>query len=324
MKTKKSFAVTDFLWDLWCVVSIIGIWPRFIEPNLISVTKLKMNILPKFTTLKNLKIVQFSDLHFSEQMSDSFLRRLTSKILKQSPDIIVFTGDFLCYSKLVDEERLKQFLNTLHAPFGCYAVFGNHDYKSFVSINEKGEYDVIENSSSTLIKGFKRLFSTIKIQKKMTERVGSVGFHEKLKSLLEQTPFEVLHNKTKLVELPDGKLNLIGLGEYSLGRSLPETAFKNVDLSYPSLVLCHNPDCLGLLKNYPADMILSGHTHGGQVNIPLLRKKFILMENKRLVKGLVFEDNKKIYINRGIGSVMKFRWFAIPEILDLTLNFKEN
>src|SRR5690606_22728131 len=127
---------------------------------------------------KSLKIVQFSDLHFSKNLSDAFLRRLTSKILKQSPDIIVFTGDFLCYSKLTNEDRLKKFLNSLSAPFGCYAVLGNHDYESFVSVNEEGEYDVIENSTSTLIKGFKRLFSNVTLTKNMTERAKNVDFHE--------------------------------------------------------------------------------------------------------------------------------------------------
>ncbi|HRD54909.1 MAG TPA: UDP-2,3-diacylglucosamine diphosphatase LpxG [Parachlamydiaceae bacterium] len=319
-----AFSISKLLFDLWCTISLVGIWPRFIEPNLFHKKKLKITLktLPK--GFETLKIIQFSDLHFGKNTSCNFLKRLSSKILKEKADLIVFTGDFLCFSQLPNKEILKEFLNSLKAPLGSFAVLGNHDYERFVSINEKGEYDVIEKVSPALLKGFKRLFSNIKLKHTTTEKAKKVSCHQELDNLLKETPFQLLHNSQATVKIEDTFLNIVGLGEYCLGKCEPEKAFQNLNANCPTLVLAHNPDSISLLKNYPGDLILCGHTHGGQINLPFLRKKFTLSENQGLIRGLKAVDNKKIYINKGVGSVMKFRWFSMPEILSLTFKGEEN
>lgn len=318
MIKKKKFSVTQFLWDLWCVLSLIGIWPRFIEPKLIKSSKIKITLPNLSDDIANLKIVQFSDLHFNPDVSDRFLNKLTSKILSLKPDLIVFTGDFLCFSNLQEKNRLKKFLNSLQARFGCFAVFGNHDYDQFVSVNDHGEYDVIKPSSSTVVKGFKRLFSKKVLKNSVTKRAIETPIHQELLDLLKETPFNLLHNENALITIGKSKFNICGLGEYSLAKCLPDIAFKNFDPTYKGIVLSHHPDSFSLLKHYPGDLILSGHTHGGQVNLPFFKKKFILLENRDLVRGLIDKENKKIYITRGVGSVMKFRWFSMPEVLLVT------
>jgi predicted MPP superfamily phosphohydrolase len=85
------------------------------------------------------------------------------------------------------------------------------------------------------------------------------------------------------------------------------------------VVLVHNPDGVKTLRGYPGDVVLSGHTHGGQVNLPWMWKRFAVLENPAVRRGLYYLEGKWIYVNRGIGSVMKFRWFAVPEILSITL-----
>lgn len=323
MKKIEKYSIADLLWNLWCVVSVVGIWPRFIEPNLIHTTNLEIEV-PKLKSDAPLKIVQFSDLHLSPNPSRRFLNKLRDKILKEKADLIVFTGDFICFSTLDEKLKLKNFLNSLNAPYGCFAVLGNHDYENFVLVNESGEYDIIDNSnaSTTLSRGFKKLFSNIKLKGFTTERAKNTDLHQELIDLVKETPFTILHNENKLIEIKSTKLNICGLGEYSLQKCLPEIAFKNYDANYPGIILSHNPDSLILLKDYPGEIILSGHTHGGQVNLPWFREKFMSLENLRLARGLVHESNKLIYINKGVGSVMKFRWFSMPEILVLKLQGK--
>ena len=115
-------------------------------------------------------------------------------------------------------------------------------------------------------------------------------------------------------------LNVCGLGEYILGRSLPEIAFRDYDSRYPGIILAHNPDATPHLKNYPGQVILCGHTHGSQINLPWFAKKFTLLENPQYNRGLFkISDNKWMYVNRGIGSLLPFRWFASPELTLLTL-----
>lgn len=307
------------VWNLWCASSIVGIWPRFIEPNFLELTKVNLPIpyLPK--VLDGLKILQFSDLHWNKNISDSFLEKLIRKINSQKADFIFFTGDLLSRSKLEDEKRLKMFLSSLHAGVGCYAILGNHDYEQFVTLNESGDYDVERVSHSTLGQGFKRLFSSKKVSGYVSNEAKKVKLHQGLLSVFAATSFQLLHNCSKLVACKGTFLNICGVGEYILGQLDQKSTFSKYEEAYPGIILMHNPDGISLLKNCPGELILSGHTHGGQVNLPFIWKKLTYMENYSLKRGLKRENGKWLYINRGIGSVMPFRWFSRPEITLISL-----
>jgi uncharacterized protein len=320
MNASLKQSSSPFFWDLFCLFSVVGIWPRFIEPRLISTTQLHLPIphLPK--DLEGFKILQISDIHLSAQTSEAFLEKLILKCQTLRPDLITITGDFICYSELHDPKRLKKLLNAFKAPYGCFAILGNHDYASFVSINQQGDYDLIEPpASSSLLRAFSRLTESITLTKKTTERAQHVPLHAELVSLLSETPFKLLHNESTSISVKNTRLNICGLGEYCLKKMDLEQAFQNYDQGYPGIILLHNPDGAPYLKNFPGDIILSGHTHGGQVNLPWMWKKFTLLENMEFKKGLLRLQNRWMYVNRGLGSVLPFRWFSTPEILLLTL-----
>lgn len=319
MQQNKRKSTESILWDLFCISTIIGIWPRFIEPKIIKTTSLSIPIpnLPK--ALQDFKILQFSDLHLHSDVSDSFLDKIVSKCEALKPDLIVYTGDFLCYSECPEPKRLSRFLNRLHAPYGNFAVLGNHDYASCVSVNSDGDYDMMKPSGSSLKRAFSRLNSKIVLTKKTTEQARSIPLNPGLISLLKETQVCLLHNETKKISVQDAALNIVGFGEHTLGRVDKNAAYKGYDRDFPGLLLLHNPDGAPHLKDHPGNIILSGHTHGGQVNLPWMWKKFTLLENMEFKKGLVKTHDKWMYINRGIGSIMPFRWFSAPEILFLTL-----
>ncbi len=310
----------EWVWDTWCIASGIGIWPRYIEPNLLEVNRLVLPIAHLPPQLVGLKLLHFSDLHWSGRFSSFLQRKLIRKANALKPDLILFTGDFLCCSQLEDCKGLKNILESLKAKIGCFAVLGNHDYARFVTVNEQGDYDVeAPSSTSTIGKGFKRLFQPISLTKQVTVQARQVEWHAELMALLKQTPFQVLNNTTKRIAYKGQWMNICGLEEYSLGRFNPEIAFKDYDVRYPGIILSHNPDTLEMLKHYPGEIILSGHTHGGQVNLPVLWKRFTRIEHLQFKHGLKVIGKKWAYINRGISSVLKFRWFAAPELTLLTL-----
>lgn len=319
---KSSMNWANFCWDVWCCLSIVGIWPRFIEHKLLSTTCLNLKIPHLPQELHGLKIAQFSDLHLHPKVSDSFLQKIKHKVEACQPDIILFTGDFLCFSLLRDLERLEHFLSSFHAPYGCYAVLGNHDYAEFVSVNESGEYDVLNSSTASFKRIFKRLWTNTILSGRRTDRAKAVKPNTELEKLLKKTPFKLLKNESALVPIKGSFLNITGMEEYSTGRCDPFKAFLNFDQRYPGIIMAHNPDCVPDLLKSPGEVILCGHTHGGQVNLPWLWKKFTIMENPQLKKGQVRMQDKWIYINRGVGSVMQFRWFAVPELLLLTLEIQ--
>lgn len=311
---------SEWAWDAWCIASGIGIWPRYIEPRLLEITRINLPIANLPQALKGFKILQFSDLHWSGLFSASLQKKMIRKMNALKPDLIVFTGDFICRSKLENQEGLRSTLRALKAKVGCFAVLGNHDYDAFVTVNAKGDYDVEDPSpSSNISKGFKRLFQSVVLTKKVTERARLVNQHLELMKLLKETPFQLLCNETQQMTYNGTTINICGLEEYSLGKFNPDQAFRNYDERYPGIILSHNPDTFEMLKNYPGQIILSGHTHGGQVNLPVFWSRFTLIENLQFKSGLKKVGEKWAYINRGISSVMKFRWFAAPELTLLTL-----
>lgn len=323
LRPSKKSKFAQFLWNTFCLSTIIGIWPRFIEPNILLTSKLKLPIPHIHPSLKGIKILQISDLHLNSSTSNHFLQKLLKKSQALKPDLIVFTGDFLCYAQLNDPQRLQTLLSKFHAPYGCFAILGNHDYNACVSINHQGDYDIIRPVASSLGRAFSRLIENITLTKNITDAARNIPLNINLLNLLKQTPFHLLHNETALIPIKDTFLNITGLGEYMLDRLDAENAFKNYNKGYPGITLLHNPDGIPSLKNYPGNIILCGHTHGGQVNLPWMWKKFTLLENMQFKKGLHQINDKWAYINRGIGGAMPFRWFSPPEILLLTLEDKQ-
>jgi len=319
-KEKILYPLAKNLWDAWCLFSIVGIWPRFIEPNLLEIKNIDLNIGPKSPDLEGFKILQFSDLHLRPHTSDRFLKKMIRKAEKLKPDMIVFVGDFICYSHLQEADRLKEFLCSFSAPYGCYCSFGNHDYNQYVSINQNGEFDVLQKDNIPLIiKGFKRLFAKKEIQGVITERALAVNVNKELCSLLENTPFRYLNNESVKVQVDGSSLNVCGIGDYWTGHFIPQLAFEKYDSSVPGIVLSHNPDTILKLQDFPGDLILCGHTHGGQVNLPFMWRKFIGIKNKEFKKGLIRHGKKLMYVSKGVGATIPFRWFAKPEYTLITL-----
>ncbi len=316
---KNSQKFIERLWDLWCVASIVGIWPRFIEPRLLLSSHTTIPIPDLAKEFEGLKIVQISDLHFTDEMSDSFLDRIAERIKAIGPDLIFFTGDLITYSELKDAERLKSFLKTLQAPLGSFAILGNHDYADYVSLASDGRFRKIESHLPAVVRGFSRLFSADNPKEEGAIVRSPIAQKLELSALYSDAGIRLLHNETVQVGKKNALLNISGLGDFMTGNCFPQEAFKNYIYSAPGIVLSHNPDSYDLLENYPGDLMLFGHTHGGQVNLPFIWKKVTPLKNKVLKSGLFHLDSRYLYVNRGLGQTFPFRWFAPPEVAVIEL-----
>lgn len=311
---KNSNALIERLWDLWCLVSLVGIWPRFIEPRLLFTTHTTIPIAQLPRELEGLKIVQISDLHYSEATPQHFLGRISKRVLALKPDLIVFTGDFLSYSTLPEAMRLKAFLQTLSAPLGTFAVYGNHDYSEYVSLGSDGRFRRVQSELPAIMRGLGRLFSVSETPNEGAIVRAPIEESIALKTLLQESGIRLLHNETLQIGKKNGRINLTGLGDYMAGQCQPSIGFSNYDPRMPGIVLSHNPDSYDTLEHYPGDLILCGHTHGGQVNLPFIWKKVTPLKNKMFKSGLFRLANRYLYVNRGLGATFPFRWFAPPEI----------
>jgi uncharacterized protein len=90
------------------------------------------------------------------------------------------------------------------------------------------------------------------------------------------------------------------------------------------IVLAHNPDSADTIQESKPDLVISGHTHGGQVNIPFIGTPVLPVKNKNYSFGLKRSiDNIPVFISRGIGwAIYPVRFNCYPEIAVLTLTGK--
>ena len=137
---------------------------------------------------------------------------------------------------------------------------------------------------------------------------------------------EVLHNRSvHLCQKPgdaDGlDLHLAGVDDVSEGAVDLATAWADVPQDSLKILLSHNPDILEDPASRNADLILSGHTHGGQVALPLLGAAHTqsIHLGRREAAGYMRRGNTHVYVTRGIGEGIPLRFGAKPQITLLTI-----
>jgi len=82
----------------------------------------------------------------------------------------------------------------------------------------------------------------------------------------------------------------------------------------PLVVLAHNPDTLYSLHGHNFDLMLSGHTHGGQVKFPFLGPPRLPIRHRHLAEGHFTYERSQIYVSRGLGYLTPIRFRARPEL----------
>lgn len=137
--------------------------------------------------------------------------------------------------------------------------------------------------------------------------------------ILAGADFNLLVNENELITLKDGqRIRLIGIDDKLLGKVDMSKAMKGVQTADYNIFISHAPDVADEVMNYPIDLQLSGHSHGGQVRLPVIGAPFTPPYGTKYVKGkYTFSKNQRmvLYVNSGIGtSQMRYRLGNIPEI----------
>ena len=128
-----------------------------------------------------------------------------------------------------------------------------------------------------------------------------------VREVLAQAQMQVLTNQSVTL---DGNLRLVGLGDLWSGEFDPGRT--NVD--GPTVALSHNPDTAPELAERGADLVLCGHTHGGQVRIPFLGPPILPVELREYSAGPYDLGATRLYVNRGVGWLRRVRLFVRPEV----------
>jgi predicted MPP superfamily phosphohydrolase len=130
----------------------------------------------------------------------------------------------------------------------------------------------------------------------------------------------VLNNAHTLLTRGGETLQLVGVDDWSWGMTDWGRAFDGVDRRKPSILLSHQPIVLDLPQTAGVSLILSGHTHGGQLRLPLAGAPVRFVNEFKYLRGLYRRAATQLYVSRGTGTVgLPVRLGAHPEIAVLRL-----
>ncbi|WP_245809032.1 metallophosphoesterase [Shouchella patagoniensis] len=158
--------------------------------------------------------------------------------------------------------------------------------------------------------------------------VGGAGISP-YEGILAKAGINFLRNESITIDVNGESLVIVGLDDYMLGEPQPESAFAGVAAEDFTVTLVHEPDVVEDLKSYPFDLQLSGHSHGGQVRLPIIGDLYTPpLAEKYPVGRYEIEGGIKpitLYVNRGIGMArVPYRFLSIPEVSVFTLESEQD
>lgn len=244
----------------------------------------KENITLKEKNEKQIKIAFISDIHAGPYKKEKFVKKIAQITIEQNPDIVLLGGDFI----LGKEENGKYLigLKELSEKYPTYAVWGNHEY----NIGNPENLSKFKDKTKTLRETFQKI------------------------------NIKVLNNEKRLI---DEKFWLLGVDSVWAQKDNLNLATEGIDNNLPKILLAHNPEVIHKTENKNIDFVLSGHTQGGQIRIPLIGTVPSLPTNlgRKYDYGLFEISDTLLYITKGAGeSGPRARLFCRPEIVILNIN----
>lgn len=138
---------------------------------------------------------------------------------------------------------------------------------------------------------------------------------------LERSGIEVLSNRGVTLSVGSSSFYLAGVDSMAAGAPDVRAAFASHRSDAPTLVLAHEPDTIDYYsRRVPIDLQLSGHSHGGQIRLPLVGPVILPLWGRRYPRGLYQVKDSQLFTSQGIGTVdLPVRINCPPEIAEITL-----
>lgn len=267
-----------FLLILILIIILIFIYARYVGTKGLITKEYKIETTDIPNSFDGLKVVHFSDLHYLRVTNSNTLKKVVDEINLINPDIVFFTGDLIDKDFNLnerEEKELTELLDNIKSKYGKYSIIGNHDYTKDEELLKK----IYTNSNFTLL----------------------------------QNSYDIIYSNN------NEKLFIGGTDTYSFDKAdinkTMEYFNTNEDINY-KIILTHEPDYSDtIITNYNIDLILSGHSHNGQINIPFIKKLFLPYGSKKYYENHYNINNTNLYISSGIGeSRINIRLFNKPSI----------
>jgi predicted MPP superfamily phosphohydrolase len=272
-------------WAHWLGRSLAHVhYARHVEPTWLEVNRRDVPIAGLPAAFDGFRLVQLSDLHCSSKVDPEFIDEAVDLAVAERADVVAVTGDFIHHG-FRHVPRAAAHVRRLSAPHGVFAVLGNHDYS-------------IRNAL-----GLRR----------------HRHLHRAVADALAAEGVRVLRNETVTLERDGAALHLTGVDDLWSRTCDLDTAYAGTDVRRPRVVLAHNPRTVEYLGGRRCDLMLSGHTHGGQIDLPKLGRVALGKRTRRFAAGMYEYEGTYLYVNKGVGFGWRLRYNVRPEVAVFTL-----
>lgn len=281
-KSKHRLTRRSFLSLSAAAIGGVGLYAAEISRHELSVEQHTATLPHLPDAFKGMRIAQISDIHFEEYTEPFFVREVVRHVNHLRPDLVLLTGDFVSYGPMPFSYSRR------HMPLCAEILSGIQCPLRYASL---GNHDCIINPKYVI-------------------------------GPLEEHGIPLLLNQSIPLERDGQRIWITGLGSacYNMSdpaKGIPKSAIKDNETV---IVMAHEPDVLPNIARYNASLMLSGHTHGGQVRFPFLPPIHLPELGRIYVEGFFHYGPTQLYVNRGIGAVgVPFRFNCPPEITVFTL-----
>ena len=262
----------------------VGLYASEIERHFIEIVPQTFLVPNLPEAFHGFRIAQLSDIHLEWFTEDYFLRHAVSKINALKPDLVLITGDYIT--------------NNAQGP----------DNRAYAAMPHCGE--ILHGLECPL-------------------RYGILGNHDAEVDSAAVLDMLVTHGITPLVnrhvpiERHGQRFWLAGLDDAEAGQPDLDLAIPEKP-DAPVILMCHEPDFMDFIARHRRkpmiDVVLSGHSHGGQVRMPFYGALTLPPMGQKYSLGRYRFDNTLLYVNRGLGTVgLPLRFDCPPEITQITL-----
>jgi predicted MPP superfamily phosphohydrolase len=269
---------------------VAGVYSTFVTPWSLSLVRHRIPIPNLPHALDGIRLVQLTDTHLGPRIPASFIRQAVDMAIGLDPDLFVLTGDYVHMGRSYIEPAaalFKPLSETRAGRLGVIGVIGNHDHYA---------------------------------------DAGAV------RAALAGVGVRVLHNQRLFLDesrglarilRTDASLCIAGVDDLLEGTPDLRESLGGVPDDVPRVLLSHNPDYAedSILKAFRADLMISGHTHGGQVRLPVVGSPLIPSRfGQKYAHGLVRGPHCPVLVGAGVGmSLLPVRVGVDPEVVEITL-----
>lgn len=277
-KVSKLKIILTILISILILILCIFIWSRFVSTSGLSVNEHKIIDEKLPTSFNGLKIVHISDIHYGTTVDNKKLEKIVSQINLINPDLVLFTGDLIDKNTDITDTLIKEIsksLNNINSKYGKYAIKGEQDYESDSII------EIMQNSDFNILDNSYDL-----IFNEYNDSIYLGGLSSSIKASID------------------------------IDKALEYFNNENANKDIFSVVMMHEPDNIGsLLDKKNINLVLAGHTHGGQIRLPFLDGIMNMDDAEKYTDNYYKISNTNFYISYGLGTTdYPFRFLNRPSI----------